>query len=100
MANRGWLINLAEFASTSATLVRSRLRRQHGLRVEVDVEQVRLVREMEEIAKRFFSLAERHELGNLTRMQRTTAFFSCWVRKEAYVKALGGGLMHLACSIG
>jgi len=60
--------------------------------VGIDVEQIRPVPEMEEIAKRFFSPAERHELGNITKVQKTTAFFSCWVRKEAYVKALGGGL--------
>jgi len=60
--------------------------------VGIDVEQIRLVPEMEEIAERFFSPAERCEIGNLTKMQRTTAFFRCWVRKEAYVKALGGGL--------
>jgi 4'-phosphopantetheinyl transferase len=60
--------------------------------VGVDVERVRPVPEMEEIAKRFFSPAERQELSNLNWRQRTRGFFSCWVRKEAYVKALGGGL--------
>src|SRR5208283_3823327 len=38
--------------------------------VGIDVEQIRPVPEMEEIAKRFFSPAERHELGNITKVQK------------------------------
>ena len=60
--------------------------------VGIDVEQVRPVPEMDQIARRFFSPGERDELSNLNNKQRTTAFFRCWVRKEAYIKALGGGL--------
>lgn len=56
--------------------------------VGVDVEHVRLDRDLEGIAKRFFSGSESTELERLP----TTAFFNCWTRKEAIVKATGLGI--------
>ncbi|WP_338247669.1 4'-phosphopantetheinyl transferase family protein [Dictyobacter halimunensis] len=59
----------------------------------VDVEHMRHLADAEQIADNFFSLSERKALRSLmTQDQRTEAFFSCWTRKEAYVKALGNGL--------
>lgn len=58
----------------------------------VDVEQVRIIN-AEEIAERFFSPEELAELLALPRDARTEGFFRCWTRKEAYVKALGDGLL-------
>lgn|SRR5487761_294074 len=46
----------------------------------------------EEVAKRFFSKQELTELRALPPELQAQGFFICWTRKEAYVKALGGGL--------
>lgn len=60
--------------------------------VGIDIEQRRPVREIEHIAKEFFCPAEFNELMDLDPQFREAAFFNCWVRKEAYVKAIGGSL--------
>ncbi len=63
-----------------------------GRVVGVDVEHVRDSVEIEALARRFFSALERECLLGLPEEQRRRAFFSCWTRKEAYLKARGGGL--------
>lgn len=61
--------------------------------VGVDVEQLREVSDAEQIAARYFSPAESAELlKEADPDERRAAFFRCWTRKEAYVKAVGGGL--------
>ena len=58
----------------------------------VDVEYIRPIDDMTQIASRFFSPAEARELAGLPEGKRQRAFFLCWTRKEAYIKALGDGL--------
>jgi 4'-phosphopantetheinyl transferase len=58
----------------------------------VDVEQIRPDIAAEEIAERYFSSQEVAELLGLPPAIRAEAFFRCWTRKEAYVKARGEGL--------
>jgi 4'-phosphopantetheinyl transferase len=60
--------------------------------VGVDVEQVRSDFEIDAIANRFFSAQERQQLAALPQEERFAAFFRCWTRKEAYIKATGDGL--------
>jgi 4'-phosphopantetheinyl transferase len=60
--------------------------------VGVDVERIRNDFDVEEIAQRFFSGAERKALAELPDHLKPEAFFHCWTRKEAFVKAQGGGL--------
>jgi 4'-phosphopantetheinyl transferase len=58
----------------------------------VDVERLQKNFDVEGIAKRFFSPAEQKAIFALPRNQWPEAFFTCWTRKEAFVKAKGDGL--------
>lgn len=63
-----------------------------GRAVGVDVERVRSGAADERMAKRFFSPRETEILLKLPASCRPPAFFRCWTRKEAFVKARGDGL--------
>lgn len=58
----------------------------------IDVERIRTDFGGEEVAQANFAPAEFSELLSLPEDVRPQAFFNCWTRKEAYVKALGAGL--------
>ena len=60
--------------------------------VGIDVERIRSDLSVLEIAERFFSPRERSALAAMPDALRTDAFFDCWTRKEAYIKARGEGL--------
>jgi 4'-phosphopantetheinyl transferase len=61
-------------------------------RVGVDVERIRGVPDADAIVKRYFASGEARAYATLESGDRTTAFFSTWTRKEAFVKAIGDGL--------
>jgi 4'-phosphopantetheinyl transferase len=63
-----------------------------GRDVGIDLEPVDPAFATREVAERFFSPCEIETLGALPEPQQTEAFFQCWTRKEAYLKALGTGL--------
>src|SRR5947207_1582043 len=63
-----------------------------GREIGVDVELMRADFAGDEIAERFFSQAEITQLKSVTPESRLAAFFNCWTRKEAYIKARGEGL--------
>jgi len=58
----------------------------------VDVEHVRADFATADIARRFFSQAEVEAFDMLPPEEQVAAFFKCWTRKEAYIKAIGKGL--------
>jgi 4'-phosphopantetheinyl transferase len=60
--------------------------------IGVDVERVHSGFAYEEIAKHFFSVNEVAILGAIPIEKRLEAFYQCWTRKEAYIKAHGKGL--------
>ena len=63
-----------------------------GRQVGIDVERIRVLPDADDVAERFFAVAEREVLRRLPPDQRPTAFFTCWTRKESYIKAIGDGL--------
>jgi len=63
-----------------------------GREVGIDLEYVRADLADERIAERFFSTREVAALRAVPKGARLQAFFNCWTRKEAYVKARGEGL--------
>jgi len=64
-----------------------------GRRVGADVERVRRRTDVLAIARRALSPVERRAIESLpTDDERREAFFRCWTRKEAYLKARGEGL--------
>jgi 4'-phosphopantetheinyl transferase len=58
----------------------------------VDLERLRPMPDALQIAERYFSAAERRVLAAVAEAGRDEAFFACWTRKEAYLKAVGDGL--------
>jgi 4'-phosphopantetheinyl transferase len=60
--------------------------------VGIDVERIRPLPDMEQIAIRQFRAQEAAELLALPAGRREPAFFRCWTRMEAVGKALGEGL--------
>ncbi len=77
------------------------LSRSHGLslyaftrsrQIGVDIEYIFPITEADQIFARFFSSHEYAKWQQLPKDQKQEAFFHCWTRKEAYIKARGEGL--------
>ena len=63
-------------------------------KVGIDVEYIRPITDIEQIAARNFSPNENAQLRSLPQHMLVESFFNCWTRKEAYVKAIGNGISH------
>jgi 4'-phosphopantetheinyl transferase len=63
-----------------------------GRAVGIDIELIRPMDDLDSVAERFFSAQERAALHELDGEVKVRAFFACWTRKEAYIKAIGLGL--------
>lgn len=60
--------------------------------IGVDIEQINYNFNGLSIARNFFSSHEINLLENLPESEQDIAFFRCWTRKEACIKAIGRGL--------
>jgi len=63
-------------------------------RIGVDLERIRADIEIESLAKSHFSRDEYQMLRSLPSDQQLEAFFCCWTRKEAFLKARGEGVSY------
>jgi 4'-phosphopantetheinyl transferase len=63
-----------------------------GVEVGCDIERRDPRFVCDQIPERFFSPLEVQTLRSLPASSQTQAFFNCWTRKEAYIKARGYGL--------
>lgn len=60
--------------------------------IGIDLEFIRPMSDLEGVATRFFSAKENVALNKIATNHKVEAFFNCWTRKEAYIKARGEGL--------
>jgi len=60
--------------------------------IGVDIEYMRDISEMDQMVEQFFSVREKRVFRTLPENQKKEAFFNCWTRKEAFIKAVGDGL--------
>ena len=88
-ANQGLLFNL----SHSQDLALLGVSYQH--QIGVDLEYIRVMSDLEGLAKRFFSAKEYDYLRLFSSAEQQQIFFRYWTCKEAYLKATGDGLVQL-----
>ena len=69
-----------------------------GHEIGVDLERVRPFFGMEHVVKRFFSPQEQNAFRRAAPGRRVRAFYDCWTRKEAVLKASGDGLARSLAS--
>ncbi len=62
--------------------------------IGIDVEYAKDFADADKIAERFFSFQENLVFQRLPQEQKITAFYHCWTRKEAFIKAIGEGLSY------
>ena len=65
-----------------------------GQPLGIDIEHLREIDDLDSLARSTFSPNENAVFARVPPHQKTQAFFNCWTRKEAYIKAVGEGLSH------
>jgi 4'-phosphopantetheinyl transferase len=63
-----------------------------GRAIGVDIEQLRPMADFESMATGYFSATETQAIMRFPERDRLRAFFRCWTRKEAFMKATGRGM--------
>lgn len=83
---RGIKFNLSHTREISGCVV------TRGRECGVDLERVRVLDDLDGVAKKVFSLEERALLSSKVGRERVLLFFRIWTLKEAYIKAVGIGM--------
>jgi 4'-phosphopantetheinyl transferase len=63
-----------------------------GHEIGVDVERVKFLPDLQSVMRSAFGAGEREAIETLSAPAQADAFYHCWTRKEAVLKALGSGL--------
>jgi 4'-phosphopantetheinyl transferase len=86
--SRGLCFNVSHSGGVALIAVGS------GSALGVDIEQVRSLPNLLDIARRFFSAREVQGILAVSEDKRQEVFFACWTRKESFLKATGAGLSY------
>ena len=62
--------------------------------IGIDLEKIRILKDADNIAARFFAPTEYARFRTVPQEDKYEAFFRCWTRKEAFIKAVGEGLSY------
>ena len=62
--------------------------------IGIDVEKINYEADHQALVTRFFSKAEQAEFNNYSESIKAKAFYACWTRKEAFIKATGDGVTY------
>lgn len=90
LANRGETQDLSFNLSHAGLLVLYAI--SWGRQVGIDVECIRPMEEMNQVAHRIFSPKEYRKFQKVNQEARLKAFYNCLTRKEAFLKARGDGI--------
>ena len=62
--------------------------------IGIDIEYIGDIPEIDRTANQFFSKAEADVFHALPVYEKTKAFYNCWTRKQAFLKAIGNGSLY------
>jgi 4'-phosphopantetheinyl transferase len=65
-----------------------------GNSIGIDLEYCKVIPDVDQLVDRYFSSVEISQYFQSRPEDRINAFYRCWTRKEAFVKALGNGLSY------
>ena len=65
-----------------------------GHEIGIDLECIRIIPDARQIVAGSFSELEKTAFNALPESEKQEAFFNCWTRKEAFIKAIGEGLYY------
>lgn len=60
----------------------------------VDIEKISNDSDHQALVTRFFSEIEQTEFQTIADINKVKAFYACWTRKEAFIKAIGDGITY------
>jgi len=84
--------NEALFFNLSHTANRLVIAVSNNSEIGIDLEQYKYRKNLQGLVKKCFSEEEKHFWESLSAQQQVMLFYQLWVRKEAFVKAIGRGI--------